>query len=94
MYGLVGLIAFGAILLLPVIRAVWLPADGEGSDEPNIRSALAALILMLAIDNLLNGAMILPYLLIMGGLADVKRSIGGVRLRLTPNAIPRESSED
>jgi hypothetical protein len=38
--------------------------------------------------------MILPYLLIMGGLADVKRSIGGVRLRLTPNAIPRESSED
>jgi hypothetical protein len=94
MYGLVGMIAFGAILLLPVIRAVWLPADGEGSDEPNIRSALAALILMLAIDNLLNGAMILPYLLIMGGLADVKRSIGGVRLRLTPNAIPRESSED
>jgi hypothetical protein len=38
---------------------------------------MAALILMVAIDNLLNGAMILPYLLIMGGLAAVRGSNSG-----------------
>ena len=84
MYGLVGLIAFGTILFLPVVRAVWSPPDGEAFGKPDIRLAFAALILMLAMDNLLNGAMILPYLLIMGGLADIKRSIGGARVRSTP----------
>ena len=77
MYGLVGLIAFGTILFLPVIRAVWTPAGGNAPNEPNPRLAMAALILMVAIDNLLNGAMILPYLLIMGGLAGVPRASGG-----------------
>jgi hypothetical protein len=73
MYGLVGLIAFGAILFLPVVRAVWTPESGN---EPNLRLAMAALILMVAIDNLLNSAMILPYLLIMGGLAASSRAPG------------------
>jgi hypothetical protein len=72
MYGLVGLIAFGSILLLPVIRAVWLPAGADARNEPNLRLAMAALILMVAVDDLLNGAMILPYLLIMGGLASTQ----------------------
>jgi len=74
MYGLVGLIAFGSILFLPVIRAVWLPAGANARNEPNLRVAMAALILMVAVDNLLNGAMILPYLLIMGGLAAGSRN--------------------
>ncbi|MGA3343305.1 MAG: hypothetical protein ABSC76_00420 [Terracidiphilus sp.] len=74
MYGLVGLVAFGTILLLPVERAVWPPAGASPRNEPNLRLAMAALILMVAIDNLLNGAMILPYLLIMGGLAAGSRN--------------------
>lgn len=67
MYGLVGLAALGAILLLPVLRAVWKPETS--SCDPTLQPAMAALILMVAIDNLLNGAMILSYLLIIGGLA-------------------------
>jgi hypothetical protein len=74
MYGMVGLVAFGAILFLPVVRAVWPPAGGDAPNQPNLRLALAAVILMVAVDNLLNGAMILPYLLIMGGLAAVRGS--------------------
>jgi hypothetical protein len=69
MYGLVGLVAFGGILFLPVVRAVWTTAETDTPDRPNLRMAMAALILMVAIDSLLNGALILPYLLIVGGLA-------------------------
>ena len=83
MYGLVGLIAFGTILILPVMRAVWPPAGGDAPSHPNLRLALAALILMVAIDNLLNGAMILPYLLIMGGLTAVRGSNSGEGTRLS-----------
>jgi hypothetical protein len=45
---------------------------------------MTALILMVAIDNLLNGAMILPYLLIMGGLAAVQETNGSTAI---PNSI-------
>jgi hypothetical protein len=72
MYGLVGLIAFGSILFLPVIRSVWSPVDSNYRDDSDLRRALVALILMVALDSLLNGAMILPYLLVMGGLASRK----------------------
>jgi len=68
MYGLVGLIAYGAILLLPVVRANWPRSGTAAPSQPNLRLAVTALILMVAIDNLLNGAMILPYLLLMGSL--------------------------
>jgi hypothetical protein len=87
MYGLVGLIAFGAILFLPVIRAFWQPAGGDAPNRLNLRLALAALILMVAIDNLLNGAMILPYLLIMGGLAAVRGSDSGAGTALIDSSI-------
>jgi hypothetical protein len=80
MYGLVGLVAFGAMLLLPVVRVVRMPQGDSVSDGSNLQLALAALILMVAIDNLLNGAMILPYLLILGGLAAVQTSVGEVEL--------------
>jgi hypothetical protein len=73
MYGLVGLLALGAILFLPVVSAAWSSSDGNHG-ESDIRQALAAVILMLAFDNLLNGAMILPYLLLMGGLTTRSNS--------------------
>jgi len=75
MYGLVGLMAFGSILFLPVIRSVWSPVVGNFRDDSDLRRTLVALILMVALDNLLNGAMILPYLLAMGGLASRKASM-------------------
>jgi hypothetical protein len=78
MYGLVGLIALGTILFLPVIRAVWTPPVRSAPYAAHLRLAMAALILMVALDNLLNGAMILPYLLIMGGLADGRTASSGV----------------
>jgi hypothetical protein len=68
MYGLVGLVAFGLILFLPVLRAVWPPGVETHAHQSYLRHALAGLILMVAFDSLLNGAMILPYLLVMGGL--------------------------
>lgn len=68
MYGIVGLSALECLQLVPVARVLWDPGRDtrEGLD---LRSALAAAILMSAIDNLLNGSMILPLLLIVGGLS-------------------------
>jgi hypothetical protein len=54
--------------LLPVARVLWgrhASGDIAGFD---LRCALASAILMSAIDNLLNGSMILPLLLVIGGL--------------------------
>ena len=86
MYGLTGLAAFATILLLPIVRALRPPADGAAAIQPDLRPALAALILMVVIDNLLNGAMILPYLLIMGGLAAVRGSDRGAGTALIDSA--------
>jgi hypothetical protein len=69
LYGLAGLLALEGLQLIPVARILWSPlagGDGEGFD---LRNALAAAILMSAIDNLLNGSMILPLLLVIGGLS-------------------------
>jgi hypothetical protein len=72
MYGVVGLGAFASILLLPVFRASWSPPASIGPRASQLRLALAAVILMIACDDLLNSAMILPYLLMMGGMASRK----------------------
>jgi hypothetical protein len=76
MYGMVGLLALECLQLLPVGRAWWAL---EGSD---LRSAFAAAILLSAIDNLLNGSMILPLLLVIGGLS-------GPSLALTSRVAPQ-----
>lgn len=70
MYGVVGLGAFGAILFLPVMRASWSPPPGIGPRSTQLRMTLAGLILMTACDDMLNSAMILPYLLAIGALAS------------------------
>jgi hypothetical protein len=70
MYGIVGLGAFGSILFLPVMRASWSPPNGIGPRATQLRLALAGLILMVAFDDLLNSATILPYVLVMGGMAS------------------------
>ncbi len=69
MYGFFGLIALEALQLLPVARVVWFPLARSDIEAFNLRYALGAAILMSAIDNLLNGAMILPLLLVVGGMS-------------------------
>ena len=70
MYGLIGLAAFGFIVFVPIYRAAWSTATKHEADALDLRLALVALILMIAIDSLLNGSMILPYLVVMGGVAS------------------------
>ncbi len=74
MYGLAGLLALECLQLLPIARILGSPLAGSrlarGDTQAfDLRSALAAAILMSAIDNLLNGSMILPLLLVVGGLS-------------------------
>jgi hypothetical protein len=80
MYGGVGLLALEGAQFLPVARAAWLPADPEdlrddfwlaSTDvaDPDLRLALGAVLLMAAIDNLLNSGMILPLALVIGGMS-------------------------
>ena len=64
MYGIVGLLALEGLQFIPVARIVWSPLARSETDGPDLRRALAAVILMSALDNLLNGSMILPILLI------------------------------
>jgi hypothetical protein len=68
MYGMVGVLALECLQLLPVTRVLWAPFARAPVDGLELRNALAAAILMSAIDNLLNGSMILPLLLVIGGL--------------------------
>jgi len=70
MYGIAGLGSFASILFLPVMRASWSPPPGIGPRTAQLRLAIAGLILMVAFDDLLNSAMILPYLLAMGAMAS------------------------
>jgi len=80
MYGGAGLLALEGMQFLPVARAAWLPARGEGFAEgdslgnadmadPDLRLALGAVLLLAAIDNLLNSGMILPLSLVIGGMS-------------------------
>jgi hypothetical protein len=69
MYGAFGLLALEAFQLAPVIRVVWFSLTRSDIEYLNLRHALAAAILMTAIDNLLNSSMILPLLLIIGGMS-------------------------
>ena len=92
MYGMVGLLALECLQLLPVARVLWAPFARGALEGLELRNALAAAILMSAIDNLLNGSMILPLLLLIGGL-----SASGFALpaRVTPTAerLPRRNWE-
>jgi hypothetical protein len=72
MYGIVGLIALESLQLVPVVRAIWSPFARSEINSSDIRSALAIVILMSAMDNLLNGSMILPLVLLIGGLSEPK----------------------
>jgi hypothetical protein len=69
MYGGFGLATLELLQLTPVIRVVWSPLARSDIEFLNLRHALAAAILMTAIDNLLNSSMILPLLIVIGGMS-------------------------
>ena len=69
MYGLAGLIALECIQLLPVAQILRSSHPDSDPSTIAVRNALAWAVIMSAIDNLLNGSMILPLLLVIGGLA-------------------------
>ena len=69
MYGIVGLAALEAVLLIPALRAVWFPLARSDIGYMNLRHTLSAAVLMSAIDSLLNSAIILPLLLVIGGMS-------------------------
>jgi hypothetical protein len=69
MYGIVGLISLESVQLLPVARALRPPDLRLDAATFHLRSVLATALLMSAVDNLLNGSMILPLCLLIGGLS-------------------------
>jgi len=71
MYGIVGVLALALILLLPVILAVWYPPSKKKSDDYWIVIVLIGPLMITALDSLMNGAIILPYLLIAGALSRI-----------------------
>lgn len=70
MYGMVGLLALECLQFAPLAIAIWSPSARSDVAGHDLRFALAVVILMSAIDNLLNGSMILPLLLLAGGLSS------------------------
>jgi hypothetical protein len=68
MYGSVGLISLEALLLIPALRVVWFPLARSDIGYTNMRHTLSAAVLISAIDSLLNSSMILPLLLVIGGM--------------------------
>ena len=82
MYGLFGLIALEGLQLIPVVRVVWFPLARSDIEDLNLRHAFVAVILMTAIDNLLNNAMILPLLVVMGGMATWEAATSAVHVQV------------
>jgi hypothetical protein len=82
MYGAVGLISLECLQLLPVARVVWFPLARSDIQAFNLRHALAAAILMSAIDNLLNSSIILPLLLVIGGMSTWTSATSEVQVKV------------
>ena len=70
MYGIVGVLAVALLLLMPVILAVWYPFSQKTSDGDAIVLVLIGPLVITLLDSLMNGAIILPYLLIAGALSS------------------------
>jgi hypothetical protein len=79
MYGIVGLLSLECLQLLPAARVLWFSAPRTDMAACELRSAIAAVVLMSAIDNLLNGSMNLPLCLLIGGLSAPNGVVSAVR---------------
>jgi hypothetical protein len=93
MYGAVGLLALEGLQFAPLAIAMWSPSARSDVAGHDLRFALAVVILMSAIDNLLNGSMILPLLLLIGGIGNAihipgKREMDSDGSPLTEEIVP------
>jgi len=91
MYGSVGLVSLEALLLIPALRAVWFPLARSDIGYTNMRHTLSAAVLISAIDSLLNSALILPLLLVIGGMTiwtttDTEVEVGFEKSRASAGA--------
>jgi hypothetical protein len=93
-YGLFGLLALQALQLIPVIRVVWFPLARSDIEDLNLRHAFVATILMAAIDNLLNSAMILPLLLVMGGMSTWDAATSEVHVEVESPSYEEDTYEE
>lgn len=82
MYGSVGLISLEALLLIPALRAVWFPLARSDIGYTNMRHTLSAAVLISAADSLLNSGIILPLLLVIGGMTLWSTNDTEVEIRL------------
>jgi hypothetical protein len=80
-YGIAGLVALQCIQLVPVARTFWSAHPNADPSTLDLQSTLAGAVLMSAIDNLLNGSMILPLLLVIGGLSAPSFAASADRVR-------------
>ena len=71
MYGAFGALAMASVLAGPIVRAACFPPPGAGPELASLLAALAMLLFMSTLDSLLNGAIILPYVLLAGGLSSM-----------------------
>jgi hypothetical protein len=82
MYGLVGLVALESVLLIPVVRVVWFTVARSDIEDFNLRHALAAAILMSAVDGLLNSSMLLPLVLVIGGMSTWESAVSSLHIEV------------
>ncbi len=82
MYGLVGLVALESLLLMPVMRVVWFTVARSDIEDFNLRHALAAALLMSAVDGLLNSSMLLPLVLVIGGMSTWESAASGLTIEV------------
>jgi hypothetical protein len=95
MYGAFGLLALELLQLIPVIRVVWFSMTRSDIEALNLRHALAAVILMSAVDNLLNSSMILPLLIVIGGMSAWRSAGTEVHVELeSPGLIIADNKKE
>lgn len=82
MYGGIGLLALECVELLPVVRVIRLSLARSDIQAFNLRHALAAAILMSAVNALVNSSMILPILIVIGGVSTWKSAIATVKVNV------------
>jgi hypothetical protein len=70
MYGLVGLAALVWMMTASIVRPIWFAPTSASQQFSWLLTALAAIVLINALDALLNGAFLLPYVLLIGGLSS------------------------
>lgn len=74
MYGYIGLAALWSILLLPVFHALRSIHAGQPPQHAQLVLAVIGVVLIITVDAFLNGDLLLPYVLFLGGLISIRHA--------------------